>query len=619
MLETRTRILRSGNARSRPRLQYQVGLLAIIALVISACSTPGTSTARVQGQMIAIEAEDAVVEDSVFTVRDEPAASGGKVVVSTSNVTPAAEGAEDLALRFEVGAPGDYVLWARLKGSANDQSAMFLGFNGDVERVDLFHYGDYVWVAATIGALQAGEHFASIGHAEPETSLDALVISSRRDLTATNLERFLIFGEMPPGTTPGEQPTGDPDQQPETPAGDPGAPKPGTGSFGLLGDPNFDPANLSADAQVWHRRVWYAIEKSRSEMYATARSDDLYMYARELHTYVQSLLHAFRVTGDLRILDEVDTIAELMRDQLHDSWRDVRQGSSSEGKDGFRNWVWRGFDGDSLYGKDTHKMDDMKTHALVASVAYALDVNRGLKSPGGADYGSHADFWVEYLVDDFEAKWRERENEPKGFPIFIRQIAHAYYSWMKWHYYMAQLTGDGAYLKEAERMARMLEGETRLVDASGGQALVWAHSVMAEGGSEGYLEPTTYARYIVPDAVEMYFEGFAWWDEDALDAMARTVAQWVIDPKNATGSRDWFSGDIGRGRDRGGIESKGSWARMSYYKYERSSYAVVAPWDSTGLIDDMTVEVLDKVGDASKPRYPTLPVGMLVSAVMGGD
>src|SRR5690606_22402176 len=147
---------------------------------------------------------------------------------------------EAAAISFEITTAGQYVLWARLKGASLDQSAMNLGFDGALERIHLFSYGDYFWVAASGAPLTPGVHRVSISNAEPETSLDAVVVSSRRDLTSAQLDNFLIRGEMPP-EVPAESPSEGPDSDPSSPA----APKPSgpeRAIFDLRGDPDFDPA-----------------------------------------------------------------------------------------------------------------------------------------------------------------------------------------------------------------------------------------------------------------------------------------------------------------------------------------------------------------------------------------
>lgn len=601
--------------RSTPLARLQaISLIGIIALTISACATPHGTSARIPTQMLALEAEDADITNGALTVRDEPSASQGRALVPSAEAGTASADVEAAAISFEITTAGQYVLWARLKGASLDQSAMNLGFDGALERIDLFSYGDYFWVAASVAELTPGVHRVSISNAEPETSLDAVVVSSRRDLTSAQLDNFLIRGEMPP-EVPAESPSEGPDSDPSSPA----APKPSgpeRAIFDLRGDPDFDPANLPADAQVWYRRMWKSIDDSVYDVYEWAASDDLYKYARDLQTHVQFLLHAFRLTGDLKLLDEVDYILEIMRDQLHDSWRDVLEGSTAPGKDGYRNWVWRFSSGDSYVGKDTNKLDEMKTHALVASVAHALNLNRDLESPGGVNYGAHADFWLDYLINDFEAKWRERENSPHGFPIMIRAEFHTYYSWTKYHYYMSFLTGNQGYMKEAERMAEVLWNEVVVADTKTGPAYLWRHAVLGEGGKTKYLHSTVYARYVYQDSIEFFMEGFGWWSEEDLAAMARTFTTWVIDVENANGSRDWFESDIGGGQERAGVPSDPKWNRMDYYRYEASAYAEIAPWDETGQMDAMTDRVLDKTSSASSPRYLALPMAKLLTAFL---
>ncbi len=635
MQHPRRRVTRTGQAQLRLRRLTFATIVTAALLLLSACGT-NVGTAGVSGplRMEAVEAESAVVVSDALEVRDDESASGGRALAVSDGVKSAASGEEDATVAFSVPADGRYVLWARVKGASDGENAVYLGFDGALERIESPHPGEYAWTAVASTELTAGEHVVSIGAAEPGTSVDAVVVANRRDLRGDDLEAFVMEGVTPAPTTRTEParpragasgPDGVPLAGP-TPGGDPGAapgdgpsagdPTPVTGRpFDLRGDPDFDVADLPAEAQIWYRRLWIAIDDSIYDVYDWARSDNLYKYARDLHTHVEFLLHAFRATGDLKLLDEIDYIVELMRGELHDSWRDVREGSAAPGTDGYLNWVWRASGADGYYGKDTHQLDEMKTHALIASVAWALEVNRDLESPGGHDYAAHADFWKDYLVNDFEAKWRERMGKPEGFPIMIRPHTHTYYSWTKWHYYMWLLTGDEAYLKEAQRMAGKLREDIVEVSTDTGPAYLWTRSVLSEGGHEDYLHPTVYARYVYHDAIDFYFEGFGWWDEDTLAAMARTFATWVIDPEHAEGSRDWFTGDIGGDHERGGIRTDG-WNRMDYYRYEASAYAEIAAWDPTGKIDEETDVVLDKVGDPAAPRYIALPTAKLIAALL---
>ncbi len=197
----------------------------------------------------------------------------------------------------------------------------------------------------------------------------------------------------------------------------------------------------------------------------------------------------------------------------------------------------------------------------------------------------------------------------------IRAGTHTYYSWLKWHYYMALLTGNDGYMQEAERMAGKLHEDVKEVSTSNGTALLWPKGVLSEGSSLTYLHPTVYARYAFHDAIEFNLEGFGWWDDETLEQMARTITTWVIDPQGAEGNRDWFAGDIGGDVDRAGFPTDG-WARMSYLRYEVSAYPELVIYDDSGKIDDINRKVMDKFGDYTDPRYIAFPTAELMKAIL---
>lgn len=658
MSQPRSRIGRTGSTwftrRSTISSAFRLGTIGAAAvLLLAACST-NLQPSGLGGVVIqAFEAEDATIAQSMLVVRDDAQTSGGKVLVQPDSIKSAAALPNlDAYVEFEVDKPGERFLWARIRGESLSRDAIFVGFNGQLERIYPDELLEYVWVPVAFEYLEAGRHTISIGHAEPETRLDVLVVTSRVDMTAEDINEWMLSDRLPTlpdptGPTPGEpgvptdpvplpdptdDPTQDPKEDPEpapaptpeptpepdpTPEPEPAPPSPSLGDFGdLRGNPSFKVSSLSPEGQIWYRRLWAAIDTPLSEYNPDgwARSDNLYTYARQMHTYIQTLLTAFRLTGDLKLLDEIDRLVEIMRGKLADSWRGTADGSNQ--KDGYLNWVWRGSE-TQYQGKDTNKLDEMKTHAMIASVAYALDVNRDLKSPAGRSYASHADFWTDYLVNDFEAKWRKREGKSSGFPIMIRPHTHTYYSWLKWHYYMGELTGASGYSKEAERMEGKLWEDIESVSTSTGTAYVWARSVLSEGGGADYLHPTTYARYVYSDVVEFYLEGIGRWASDEnMKRFARTIATWVIDVEGAEGKKDWFSSDIGGGTSRGGIRSDSSWSRMDVYKYEVSAYAMIMYWDPTNKIDTITAKVMASLGGADRTRTIYLPTGNLVDAIM---
>ena len=659
MSYSRSRIVRSGTAPANRRLNWTTALLLLLALLISACSTT-TENSTPQGTtdtILALEAEDAQISGTHLIARDEPGTSGGRILVQPDTIQSANTVGEDAYLTFTVERNDVHFLWARVNGRSKNEDAIYLGFNGSLERIFPEQHGTYVWLPVTFEELEPGEHVISFGHAEPEMSVDAVVVTTRGDLLGQDLEAWLMNDTLPampdpadpadpgdldeprpepqpqpqPEPQPEPQPQPQPQPQPEPqpapqPAPEPKpAPQPAKDRDGssLRGDPSFKASSMPAEAQVWYRRLWEGIESPNSSYDPDkwAKSGDLYTYARSLHTHIQTLLMAFRFTGDLKLLDEADRLVELMRAELHDSWRGVVDGSRvSDGKDGYRNWVWKQNHSDFHTGKDLNKLDEMKTHAIVAAVAYALDLNRDLKSPAGRNYGAHADFWVDYLVNEFEAKWRKREKKSSGFPIMTRPDNHTYYSWTKWHYYMADLTGNSAYRKEAERMASILwDNEIFSASTSNGTAYVWNKGVLSLGGSQDYLEPTTYARYTYGDTLEFHLEGFhKWASEENLRRATRTIATWVIDPDGAKRGTDWFAKDIGGEKRRAGIDPDPDWGRMDIYRWEASPYVWLMHWDSTGRMKDITKKAQDRLGGPEAHRTVYIPAGFLIDALLGG-
>ena len=384
--------------------------------------------------------------------------------------------------------------------------------------------------------------------------------------------------------------------------------------YALRGDPGFSRSDLSSAQREWYDALWTAIDNPDQFPNATdlAKSGDIYLYRGGLQDYVISLLTAFRMTGDLKLLDEVDRIAEIMRDELKDAWRDGT-------KDGFLNWVDL-YDSDKNFrGKDTQMDYDLKANALVAQIAWALQNNRDLKSPSGVNYGAHADFWKDYLVNDFEAKWRKRKGVKSGFPFISESGFHTYHSFMKWHYYMGKLTGNSAYSKEAERMADVFWHEFKDTSSDYGTALVWPRKVQKYTSDLNEMEPTTYADAVVQEAVDLHFEGFNGYAKDSnMQKFANTVADFVIDDN----SFNSFARDIGGGKSRAGIAaSSSSWNKMTAPNFAESAWSYVAAWDndSGGRVSKAAQAVYYDVENQKYKRDPKrvfIPTGMFVKEML---
>ena len=363
--------------------------------------------------------------------------------------------------------------------------------------------------------------------------------------------------------------------------------------FDLSGlDAAFSPSRLTTAQRANYDRLWAEIDDYRSERLNDALSDDIFVYARSLASHVQAVLIVFRMTGDLALLDHVDTIGQAMRSKLADGWRGTNDGTDGT-KDGYLNWAFRPGTGgtDQHVGKDTRQIDDIGAHANVAAIAYALEANRDLSSPTGRDYAAHADFWKDYLVNHFEAKWRSRRSEPTGFPIMTNPSTITYLKWIRWHYYMGLLTGNSAYTAEATSMANIWWDHMYPINTPSGTAYVYAPGIAGLGGPNTHLlGATTYAGHLYGTAVEFHLEGFHNWSSDeTLRRLARTFTEFIIDTDDPI--KNGMASDVGGARKRLHLEPDVSRLRLGLPQYRDRNFSFIAPWDASGQIEDLNVRI----------------------------
>ena len=385
-------------------------------------------------------------------------------------------------------------------------------------------------------------------------------------------------------------------------------------SLEFKGDPSFSPSQLDPDVRCWYEELWSILSDPSRASYFTGRADryDLYTYSRELNTHVNALLTAFRVTGDLALLDEVDRLAQHMRAKLEDTWtRGATRDSGSV--DGYLNWVWDRDHSDEHRGRDIHEIDEMRTHALVAQFAYAFKANEELQGSNGVDYAERAAFWTDYLVNHFEAKWRERHDVPwPEFPFLTRPHMHETVDFIRYHHYMYLLTGREPYQAEVERLTKIALDNMVEVDSEAGPALVSPRSVLSLGGSLNYLMPSTYVRYLYASAVDLNLGSVPGWaDDGVLEGLARSLSEFMID-----NGADDFARDMGGGVDRGSVPASDpdEWPRFSPSRYNISPYAMLSAWDSGGTIAAVSKEVYARI--SASQRNVFIPVAMMLDAAM---
>lgn len=386
-------------------------------------------------------------------------------------------------------------------------------------------------------------------------------------------------------------------------------------AYPLRGDPSFEPDDLGPAARHWYDRLWDVISDPDWADRATgmATSDDLYTYGRDLHTHVQALLLAFRITGDLGLLDEVDRLAEHMRSRLRDEWRGTLDGSNGT-RDGYLNWVYRLDDSRVHVGKDLFDFNEMRTHGLVAEIAWALFHNRDLASPNGVDYGHRADVWTTYLLEHFEPKWRER-NGVRGtaFPFLSHDSLHATVAFIKYHHYLGRILEAPQYAREAERLSRLVLDAFRDVQVGQDVAVVWPGSLSDD--KDKRLLRTTYARYVFGDAIDLHLDGAALWrDQSVPTSLAVTLREFLF---AVDGDGLSLANDIGGGRSRGGLapHDPDDTGTFAVERYAVSGLAFAAAWDPQGDLSRWSCDVYEAFSPGRASVH--LPAAML--AVFGMD
>lgn len=375
----------------------------------------------------------------------------------------------------------------------------------------------------------------------------------------------------------------------------------------LLGDPDFTEEQLAPEARQWYQRFLFAATSPLQypDAIGSAASGDLYQLGRIVNVHVSTLLAVYRATGDLRLLDEMDRVMEPARATLRDT-----------NEDGYRNWRWLKDPGNRVwYGDDTHVMDEAMTHGLIAAVAWAYQVNRDVASPMGVPYGERADFWADYLLNDFDPKWRDRDRITTGYDYLFVELMHPHLQRIRYFYYMGLLTGDPGFDAQAKQLADGLLSDFHELHGEAGPALVWSQGVQAVGSYIHYLQPTIYAGYTTQTLYELAIDGlepFA--DAVFLEEVAATLAQFVID----NGSRD-FAIDVGGNEHVAGFDPAPlypadpyGFSRMTDEQYAIQAFGLLAPFDDSGTIVEVSRQLYDRLEDPDAPQRIYAPAAIFL-------
>ena len=417
-------------------------------------------------------------------------------------------------------------------------------------------------------------------------------------------------------------------------------------SLSLVGDPDATLAGLSADARGWSDRLWIAIAASRDAMEERAVRGDAYDIGRWLYQYQAALLLGLRATGDLRFLDEVDVVTEALRRELSDSWCggvasrvdvNIRYGTVVE-PDGHRNFrLLTGGGRDRC--RDTGDLNEALVHGHLAMVMYAYHANRGLESPAGVDYGERADFWLRYLRDDFEAKWRGRSDVAWPSMDFIDlKFCHTYTQMILFHHFVGQrLREDGSseagpYLREVARLtdgmfdvpyvAGRHPGGFQEVDTPEGRALVYSFGAPgfedAESRTSFEACGVTYARYLATSALVLRLEGVDRWTDDVLSGLANGLAHFAFDTEPVRSARFPVAAGVTGSARVAGIPATRVVGRMPADQLVISPFAAYGAWNATGKVERVLLEAYELVEpDVERPEQVFVPAGMLLASVFG--
>jgi hypothetical protein len=267
-----------------------------------------------------------------------------------------------------------------------------------------------------------------------------------------------------------------------------------------------DAGALTPEETVWNDRLLAAMDGSANLANDIMTGGDVYLVGRTGGDYVEALLVAFRATGDIRYLDRVYQLSELARGSLRDAWTD---GTT----DGYTSWLWLQDPANAtFYGKDTNWLDESISSGNVALWAWALHSNRGLD----ARYGVAADFWRNWLENNFLAKWYARAG---GNPLTAWNTPYAAFykpdteprsaNWRLAHY-LWKLTGNTFYRDREQSIVSELSGANEINPA---RPLAFRWTKETDPASVNW-QPVNYANYYMRVVLEMNLEGMPFYSSD---------------------------------------------------------------------------------------------------------
>lgn len=357
-----------------------------------------------------------------------------------------------------------------------------------------------------------------------------------------------------------------------TTAGPPPTPDPPSGDFSLLGDPSFDTNDptlrgipLAGDALAVYRGLEWLMTNHKANRFVEQGGDDiddlatshLYQMARTLGTIYGEIALFFRLTGDLRILDEWARIASVQATAIEVGWPNATSAAPWPSHTYRCLNRYRGVSGEEeYYGTDHNLLDNIRAHEPLAHLLYALRLNQHLASPahGAGYYEAQADFWETYFLEwlrvwsgpeekagrnqngstasGWSVNYRgqqhnyyysqtgKRRADYATWPVVSRHLTHTHIGASTLHYWLGKAMG-ATHPGFAQAAAVGLEGiEVPFLDRNMyywnglyGEQGVWPRALQDTGhyttSSPGlnYSQPSMYIAYIVHNLFNLWLEG----------------------------------------------------------------------------------------------------------------
>ncbi len=305
-------------------------------------------------------------------------------------------------------------------------------------------------------------------------------------------------------------------------------------------NPNFSESYISnPETLAWYRRVKLEIAEERKQkclppgtapeaypLYPgsatlSACSGVKHFIGRGLQSDVNALLTLFRVTGDVELLEEVDRLMEIAKERLSDS----------DG-DGYRNWRWL-----AIYDRsDFNSKEDTLAHGYIPQIIYVFQRNAEYSTPAH-DYRKHADEWLAYLTDEFEAKWALQSSTAKYEGLPVKALFHPYIEMLRYTVYMEKLLpNEGKYRRLQQRLATTVLSEFKTDSTENGDVFVWSHNVRSErdGGDPDKclsFQMGSYPNRTIQVFMDLALEGqpgFA--DTEVMRKLSRTLSEFILEP-----------------------------------------------------------------------------------------